>query len=474
MKTNGASVGVRVGAGFVALLVFLLLLLISTTLLATSARNGFRDLSLEAGKRQQLADTMLSAELAMQHLPAAADGAARRYVQARRALGEAVGTGLDAAARAQDPSSVLLQKIDQAQPGERAQPLRAFLNAQDQLRKQAANDWLAGINSIFTKVAAFVALLIGASAVTVLWLSRSLTGPLRAAAGVAQQIADGQLGVALEVDGSGELGRLQQAVLDMSEALAKTVSQVRIAADTLVISSREIATGNSDLSQRTEADARALDDASASMAELARTVERNAQSIHEAGQLVREAAALAEHGGIVVAGVVARMESIRESSRRVGEITGLIDAIAFQTNILALNAAVEAARAGEQGRAFAVVANEVRVLAQRSASAAHDIKDLVLASVGQVDQGSALVAQAGKTMTDIAQAVDHVNGIMAGIDEAGQLQNVGIREVSAAVAQMDEMTQQNAALVEQSAATAMQMQDEAQGLAAAVHRFRFN
>ncbi len=463
MKKNGIGIGVRVGAGFVALLIILLLTLIATTLASTAARNAFQYATTAAGTRQQLADTMLSADLAIRLLPGQGQAAAERYAQARRSLDQMP---------AGDPHRALLQRIDQATPGERAQPLRAFLNAQDEARRQAASNWPARIDRMFSQVAAFVVLLIACSAATVLWLSRSLTRPLRAAAGVAQQIADGRLGATLDIDGAGELGRLQQAVLDMSSALADTVSQVRTAADTLVISSREIASGNSDLSQRTDADARALDKATASMADLANTVQRNAQSIHEAGQLVRDAAALAVHGGAVVAGVVARMETIRESSRRVGEITGLIDAIAFQTNILALNAAVEAARAGEQGRAFAVVANEVRVLAQRSASAAHDIKDLVHASVGQVDQGAELVAQAGSTMTDIANAVEQVNAIMAGIDEAGQLQNAGIGEVNAAVAQMDQMTRQNAALVEQSAATALQMQEEAQGLAAAVHRFR--
>lgn len=467
MNFRTMGVGLRVGLGFIALLLILMMTLVTTTYLSTAARNAFQDKAKALGMRGQFADSMLSADLAAVHLPATATAAARRYGEARRALGEWMD---DAGAT----SARLLQRIDQARPGERATLLRAFLHAQDQSQLQAADDWLAQVDGMFAKVGILIACLVAGALVNLALLTRSLTRPLGAAAGVARQIADGRLGATLAVDGAGELGRLQQAVLDMSAALAKTVAQVRSAADTLVISSREIAAGNSDLSHRTEADARALDEASLSMATLAKTVEHNAQSIHEAGGLVREAAKLAEHGGAVVAGVVARMESIRASSRRVGEITGLIDAIAFQTNILALNAAVEAARAGEQGRAFAVVANEVRVLAQRSASAARDIKDLVLQSVNQVDQGGQLVARAGETMAEISAAVEQVKGIMAGIDEAGRAQHTDIAEVNEAVVQMDAITQQNAALVEQSSATAMHMQAEAQSLSSAVNRFRFD
>ncbi|HEY8606887.1 MAG TPA: methyl-accepting chemotaxis protein, partial [Noviherbaspirillum sp.] len=238
------------------------------------------------------------------------------------------------------------------------------------------------------------------------------------------------------------------------------------------VASREIASGNADLSSRTESQASSLEETASSMEELTSTVKQNAENARQANQLVVSASDVALRGGEVVGQVVQTMASIKDSSRKIVDIIGVIDGIAFQTNILALNAAVEAARAGEQGRGFAVVAAEVRSLAQRSAGAAKEIKSLIGDSVEKVDAGSNLVDVAGKTMGEIVTSVKHVADIMNEISAASQEQSSGIEEVNRAIAQMDEMTQQNAALVEQAAAAADSMQTQAAALAQAVAVFR--
>jgi methyl-accepting chemotaxis protein len=236
----------------------------------------------------------------------------------------------------------------------------------------------------------------------------------------------------------------------------------------------EIASGNADLSSRTESQASALEETASSMEELTSTVKQNAENAQQANQLVVSASDVALRGGEVVGQVVNTMSSIKESSRKIVDIIGVIDGIAFQTNILALNAAVEAARAGEQGRGFAVVASEVRNLAQRSAGAAKEIKALISDSVEKVDAGSQLVDQAGKTMNEIVTSVQHVADIMSEVTAASQEQSAGIEQVNRAIAQMDEITQQNAALVEQASAAAQSMQDQAGGLSQAVSVFKLD
>jgi methyl-accepting chemotaxis protein len=258
----------------------------------------------------------------------------------------------------------------------------------------------------------------------------------------------------------------------MNDSLMTTVGQVRLGTETISTASREIANGNADLSARTEAQASSLEQTTSSMEELTSTVKQNAENARQANQLVVSASDVATRGGDVVGQVVETMGSIKESSRKIVDIIGVIDGIAFQTNILALNAAVEAARAGEQGRGFAVVASEVRSLAQRSAAAAKEIKTLIGDSVEKVDVGSRLVDQAGRTMDEIVTSVRHVADIMNEIASASAEQSSGIEQVNRAVSQMDEMTQQNAALVEQAAAAAASMQDQAVTLAQAVAVFR--
>ncbi|MFZ6721117.1 methyl-accepting chemotaxis protein [Undibacterium sp. Ji49W] len=303
-------------------------------------------------------------------------------------------------------------------------------------------------------------------------ITRSITQPLQEALGLAETVAEGDLRSQVVVSGTDEVALLLQALKNMNDNLAATVGQVRIGTETITVASQEIASGNADLSSRTESQASSLEETASSMEELTSTVRQNADNARQANQLVVSASGVAVKGGAVVGQVVSTMGSIKESSRKIVDIIGVIDGIAFQTNILALNAAVEAARAGEQGRGFAVVAAEVRNLAQRSASAAKEIKSLISDSVDKVDQGSKLVDEAGKTMDEIVTSVQHVADIMSEITAASQEQSSGIEQVNLAITQMDEMTQQNAALVEQAAAAAESMEEQAVALAEAVSVFK--
>ncbi|WP_307727720.1 methyl-accepting chemotaxis protein [Massilia sp. MS-15] len=318
-----------------------------------------------------------------------------------------------------------------------------------------------------------LALLAGAVAATVITrgLLRQLGGEPGYAAEVAGQIAAGNLAVRIETDPK-DRGSLLFAIRGMRDSLAAVVSQVRSATDAIATASAEINAGNQDLSRRTEQQASSLEETASSMEELTSTVRQNADHARQANGLSTAASSVAVRGGEVVAQVVETMGAINDSSRRVVDIIGVIDGIAFQTNILALNAAVEAARAGEQGRGFAVVASEVRSLAQRSAAAAKEIKALIGASVERVDSGSALVAQAGATMQEVVESVRRVTGVVAEISAATAEQSGGIEQVNGAIAHMDEVTQQNSALVEQAAAAAASMQEQAGRLGELVAVFR--
>src|SRR5450830_433209 len=303
-------------------------------------------------------------------------------------------------------------------------------------------------------------------------LTRSITKPLDDAVQIAKRVAAGELSQRDAADGNDEISELLNALKEMSDNLFNIVSEVRQGTDAIAIASSEISTGNADLSSRTETQAGALEETASSMEQITATVRHNADNARQANDLVTSASNFAVQGGGEVGKVVDTMNSIKESSRKIVDIISVIDGIAFQTNILALNAAVEAARAGEQGRGFAVVASEVRNLAQRSASAAKEIKILIGDSVEKVDSGSRLVDAAGKTMKEIVTSVKHVANIMSEITAAGQEQSTGIEEVNRAITQMDEMTQQNAALVEQAAAAAESMEEQAANLAHAVSAFK--
>jgi methyl-accepting chemotaxis protein len=304
---------------------------------------------------------------------------------------------------------------------------------------------------------------------------RSICKPIDEAARLADAIASGDL-TAREVDlnGKDEATRLLKALSSMQESLRRIVGQVRLSTDSIGTASTEIASGSADLSSRTEQTASNLQQAASSMEELTGTVKQSADSARQANQLAASAAEVAARGGHVVSQVVSTMDDINASSKKISDIIGVIDGIAFQTNILALNAAVEAARAGEQGRGFAVVASEVRSLAQRSAQAAKEIKGLIGASVEKVDSGSKLVANAGQTMQEIVSSVQRVTDIIGEITAASSEQSDGIGQVNTAVVQLDQMTQQNAALVEQSAAAAESLKEQAMRLAQAVSTFKLD
>ena len=312
------------------------------------------------------------------------------------------------------------------------------------------------------------------SAGLAVWITNSITGPLNEAVGIAKSVAAGDLTTVIVPNSQDEAGELLEALKDMNASLSRTVGEVRRSTGTISTASGEIASGNLDLSGRTEAQASSLEQTASSMEQLTSTVKQNADNARQANQLVITASSVATRGGELVAQVVDTMGSIKDSSRKIVDIIGVIDGIAFQTNILALNAAVEAARAGEQGRGFAVVASEVRSLAQRSATAAKEIKVLIDDSVEKVDGGSAVVDEAGQTMGLIVTSVQQVADIMAEITSASQEQSLGIEQVNEAISQMDEMTQQNAALVEQAAAAAQSMLDEAGMLAQSVSVFKLN
>ncbi|SFI42553.1 Methyl-accepting chemotaxis protein [Collimonas sp. OK307] len=302
-------------------------------------------------------------------------------------------------------------------------------------------------------------------------ISRSITRPLGEAIKVAQTVASGNLSSRIEVKTADETGQLMQALKDMNDSLLTVVGDVRTGTDTIATASSQIASGNQDLSARTEQQASSLEETAASMEQLTSTVKQNADNARQTNQLAVSASGVAIKGGGVVSQVVETMGSINTSAKMIVDIIGVIDSIAFQTNILALNAAVEAARAGEQGRGFAVVASEVRSLAQRSAAAAKEIKTLIGDSVEKVDIGVKLVDQAGITMDEIVDSVKRVTDIMSEIAAASEEQTAGIEQVNQAIMQMDQVTQQNAALVEEAAAAAESLQDQAANLVNVVSVF---
>jgi methyl-accepting chemotaxis protein len=305
-------------------------------------------------------------------------------------------------------------------------------------------------------------------------LARSITQPLAQAVNLAQTVASGDLSSTIEARTRCEFGQLIGALRQMNDKLLSTVIEVRSGTDTIATASRQIAAGNQDLSSRTEEQASSLEETASSMEQMTATVKQNADNARQANALAAAASSDAAKGHRVIGQVVGTMDDITTSAKKIVDIIGVIDGIAFQTNILALNAAVEAARAGEQGRGFAVVASEVRNLAQRSAAAAKDIKMLIDRSVERVDAGSSLVNEAGATMQEIVDSVQRVTAIMAEISSASAEQTAGIDQINLAIAQMDQVTQQNASLVEEAAAASEAMQDQASKLAHVVSVFKLN
>ncbi|MFT4190768.1 MAG: methyl-accepting chemotaxis protein [Comamonas sp.] len=336
------------------------------------------------------------------------------------------------------------------------------------LRQQSADDLL------FAEMTSAVLLSLGVFLALGCWLylNRQVLRPLGEAGALLEKVSEGDLTSRVEVDSTNEVGQLLASLRKMQEGLVRMVTQVRHGVGAINTGAQEIASGNTDLSSRTEQQAASLEETAASMEELASTVKQNADNARQADQLAAGSMGVARRGGEVVQEVVATMEQISQSSKKIAEIVNVIDGIAFQTNILALNAAVEAARAGEQGKGFAVVAGEVRTLAQRSAQAAKEIKELIGDSVAKVGAGSAQVERAGATMREIVESVQRVTDIMGEISAASQEQSSGIDQVNGAVTQMDQVTQQNAALVEEAAAAAASLEEQARQLQGAVAQFR--
>jgi methyl-accepting chemotaxis protein len=332
-----------------------------------------------------------------------------------------------------------------------------------------------GLGRSISWTLALVSLLVGGVAVFIAWrMQQKIVSELGHAADLAHAVADGNLAVDASTVRDDEVGDLLRAMATMVQQLNRSIATVRESSESIRLASAEIATGNQDLSLRTEQTATNLQRASSSTDQLNVTVHQSAESAQQAFQLATSAASVAARGGSVVNQVVSTMEEINVSARRIADIISVIDGIAFQTNILALNAAVEAARAGEQGRGFAVVATEVRSLAGRSAQAAKEIKTLIEASVDKVDSGSRLVASAGQTMGEIVASVQRVSDMIGEISSTSSEQSQGIGQVNTAVAELDQMTQQNAALVEQSAAAAESLREQALRLAQVVSAFRLS
>ncbi|SFV08314.1 methyl-accepting chemotaxis protein [Pseudoduganella namucuonensis] len=512
MNLRDFKIGTRLGIGFGSILLILVAMVFLTNVLNYRNKGELRaGLELTTAKNLQagaMKSAMLETGIAMRNIGLQSDVSLmqkeeakvkdqrKRYEAARdklQSLGlhepekkiladiaaldkdvdvafkEAIGQVL--AFNSEGAAKVIASRIDPLN-----QRTLAALNSLVDMQQKAAHDVLEGSVSADTRLM-MILMTLGAVAVALgvlgaLIITRSITKPLAGAVAVAQKVAGGELTSQVEVEGRDETSELLQALKDMNDSLVRTVSDVRTSTETITVASQEIASGNADLSSRTESQASSLEETASSMEELTSTVKQNADNARQANQLAVSASSVAVKGGSVVSQVVDTMGSIKASSSKIVDIIGVIDGIAFQTNILALNAAVEAARAGEQGRGFAVVAAEVRNLAQRSAGAAKEIKELIGDSVDKVDAGSRLVDEAGQTMELIVTSIKQVADIMGEITAATQEQSNGIEEVNQAITQMDEMTQQNAALVEEAAAAAESMQEQAQKLAEAVSIFK--
>ena len=399
-----------------------------------------------------------------------------KFAQAHVKMGESYRKGFDAFKAASFDAAV----GDAAVQGMDREPTKLLNEAGDKIAADSAaiaTAAAAGGQRATSTSLVVMLLTCGAGIVAGIWLSRGIVrqlgGEPQTATELAHLVAQGDLSVKLNVR-HGDTTSLMARLKEMQTSLATLVGGVRLNAESVATASEQIAQGNLDLSQRTEEQASALQETAASIEQLNTTVKQNADNAKQANQLALGASTVAIKGGKVVGQVVDTMKGINDSSKKIADIISVIDGIAFQTNILALNAAVEAARAGEQGRGFAVVASEVRSLAGRSADAAKEIKSLITASVERVEQGTALVDQAGATMTEVVSSIKRVTDIMGEISAASTEQSTGVAQVGAAVSQMDQATQQNAALVEESAAAAESLKVQAQQLVSAVAVFKLS
>ena len=512
MKISDIKIGVRLGSAFAAVLL----------LMVAMVAVGMWELSKIAEAKAEMKSTAYKQELAAACLKGIATNAVRTYAKVRSATAEDEQFFGDEMKKASAGITEIQKELETLITSEKGKALfaavgekrKAYVGIRDAAFKLKADpagslddlnnkvrtelmpamaaytksveDVAAFQKSLFEKADATIdevyaqainrmvalgaaGLLLGA--LMAWFLSRSITRPLSHAVALAETVAMGDLRSEIDINSRDEVGQLLAALKRMNESLRSTVIQVHSGTDMISTASQEIAAGNMDLSSRTEQQASSLEETASSMEELTSTVKQNADNARQANALAVSASEVAVKGGTVVSEVVDTMASINESSRKIVDIIGVIDGIAFQTNILALNAAVEAARAGEQGRGFAVVASEVRNLAQRSAAAAKEIKTLINDSVTKVDAGGKLVDQAGATMTEIVQSITRVTDIMSEIASASIEQTSGIEQINMAISQMDQVTQQNAALVEEAAAAAGSLQDQASALARVVSVF---
>jgi methyl-accepting chemotaxis protein len=381
--------------------------------------------------------------------------------------------GLSTSFRSEEASQVLMKEVDPI-----VQRTLGDLNRLIALSKKAADDAVQVTMVNGDRIAAItygVGAVVLVLAILIAWATtRSITLPLADSLAVAKRVASGDLTSRIDPTGRDEAADLQRALRDMNDGLSRMVSQIRTGAESIAVGAGQVAAGNQQLSSRTEEHASSLEETASTLEEFTTTVKQNAEHARTASQLAGSASATAEKGGEVVNKVVATMQEVTQSSKRITEIIAVIDGIAFQTNILALNAAVEAARAGEQGRGFAVVASEVRSLAQRSAESSKEIRGLIESSVGRVEAGARLVEQAGRTIEELVVSVRKVAEIMTEIASASNEQSSGIEQINKAITQMDTVVQMNASLVEEATAAATSMAGQATGLARAVAQFRID
>jgi methyl-accepting chemotaxis protein len=513
MKLNDLKIGTRLALGF-ALVMALLLAIVSLSYLRMMNTGAELDATLALQRRAILANQWLNGtQLNINRVVAIAKSASQSDVESyfaplikattaeitemqtqleaggtetNKALMATIADKRNAYVATRAQMFELLKAADhagvEALLNDKLLPLaNAYLASLGDLQKYEENSAGARSAELGTTLKKTLMMLIGllaasllAGAAMAVVITRSVVRPLQEAVAAATAIAGNDLSQPLHSQRGDELGDLLRALGRMQESLRQMVGHVRLSSGSISTASAEIASGNRDLSARTEQTASNLQQAASSMEQLTGTVKQSADSARQANQLATSAAEVAARGGAVVSRVVATMDDINASSKKIADIIGVIDGIAFQTNILALNAAVEAARAGEQGRGFAVVAGEVRNLAQRSAQAAKEIKGLIGASVEKVESGSKLVADAGKTMQEIVGSVQRVTDIIGEISAAASEQSDGIGQVNTSVLQLDQMTQQNAALVEQSAGAAESLKDQANKLAQVVGTFRLD
>ena len=512
MKLSDLRIGTRLGLGLGTMLLASFLMLLASIVLHQRAKVDMAQTRQQADNQQGLAlnmrQSLMSASLAVRNmgLHDSTDGVQAAEAMAKKeratylaAMSQLEGTGLADAQKArlaqvrsidaamardfgeavdmaaqfntEQAAKLITTRIDPASAKALA-ALNEFITAQRQLADEESARVDAHTARVEYGLAVAGLLALVASAFVGWRLSLSIVRPIQTAMGVAGQVAAGDLTASIGATSDDETGRLLGSLQAMTQQLHSVVNQVRTSTHSIATASSEIATGNQELSTRTENTASSLQQAASSLQQMTDMLRQLAGSAATANKLADGAADVARTGGDVVQRVVGTMAEIQASSKRIADITGVIDGIAFQTNILALNAAVEAARAGEQGRGFAVVASEVRSLAQRSAEAAREIKSLIGSSVEKVDAGTQLAADAGKTMQDIVDAVQRVNAVIGEITQSADQQSNGIGEINHAVSQLDQMTQQNAALVEQSAAAAESMKEQSQRLSGLVDTFK--